>query len=65
MMQALELLRLAKRHVSRRSDVEQRRNLDCSYSYASLKASVSKSVSFLVGRLVGWSVSQPVENAVN
>ena len=33
MMQALERLQLAKRHVSRRSDVEQRRNQAYSYSH--------------------------------
>ena len=33
MIEALELLQLAKRYILRRSDVEQRRNQACSYSY--------------------------------
>ena len=51
MMQALELLQLAKRHISGQSDVEKWRNQGCLSSYACLKASVR-----------GEWVSQSVEN---
>jgi len=47
MMQALELLRLAKIHISRQTDVEWL---------------VSQSISQLVGQSVGWSVSQSVKH---
>ena len=61
MMQALELLWLAKRHIFRRSDVEEWRNQVCSYSHYQVMCvwrhhSVSQSV--------GQSVSQSAENSV-
>jgi len=58
MMQALELLRLAKRHISGWSDIEQWRNQACSYSHYRVS---------LVWRHQGGresvSTSQPIENS--
>ena len=60
MMQPLELLRLVKRHISRWSDIEQWRNLACSYSHYWVTfvwrhQLVSQSLQ---------SVSQSIENSV-
>jgi len=61
MMQALELLRLVKRHTSGRTNVEQWRNQGCSYSHYRVTLVWRQSVSQAGSQSVKQSVSQSVK----
>jgi len=53
LMQALELLQLAKRHISGQSDVEQWKNQACSYGIAIIELRLSERISKGVSESAG------------